>query len=58
MPARLPSRTVETLRRLRLDVPAVTDMDYAVNVDKKSPHEAARAWMEANTARVERWFAT
>ena len=31
-------------------------MDYAVNVEKKTPREAARIWMAANHAVVEDWF--
>jgi glycine betaine/proline transport system substrate-binding protein len=55
-PAKVPPRTVAVLRRISLGVPAVTAMDHAVNVDKKTPREAARAWMAANAAVVEGWF--
>lgn len=53
---RLPKRTLEVLAKIRIPVDDVTAMDYAVNVEKKSPAEAARAWMGANAATVEGWF--
>jgi hypothetical protein len=30
-------------------------MDWAVNVDKQTPREAARAWLRANAGRVAAW---
>ncbi|HSD61915.1 MAG TPA: glycine betaine ABC transporter substrate-binding protein, partial [Burkholderiales bacterium] len=53
---RLPQRTREVLARVRIPVDDVTAMDYAVNVEKKSPAEAAKAWMSANAATVDGWF--
>jgi glycine betaine/proline transport system substrate-binding protein len=53
---RLPKRTLEVLARIRIPVDDVTAMDYAVNVEKKSPAEAAKAWMSANATAVEGWF--
>ncbi len=53
---RLPKRTLEVLAKVRIPVDDVTAMDYAVNVEKKSPAEAAKAWMGANAATVEGWF--
>lgn len=53
----LPERTRKVLARITLGLDAVTEMDYALNVDKKTPREAAAAWMEKNSATVERWFA-
>lgn len=55
-PSKVPPRTLTVLRRISLGVPAVTAMDYAVNVEKKTPREAARIWMAANHAVVEDWF--
>ena len=55
-PSKVPPRTLTVLRRISLGVPAVTAMDYAVNVEKKTPREAARIWMAANHAVVEEWF--
>jgi glycine betaine/proline transport system substrate-binding protein len=54
---RAPARTVTVLRRLHLGLDAVAEMDYAVNVDKLEPREAARQWMERNRDAVSRWFA-
>lgn len=51
------ARTLAVLRRIELGLDAVAEMDHAVNVDKRTPHEAADAWMKANAARVDRWFA-
>ncbi len=54
--ARAPARTLETLRRLRLDLDAVAEMDYRVRVDGMTPTEAARSWMADNRERVEAWL--
>jgi glycine betaine/proline transport system substrate-binding protein len=53
---RAPARTVAVLRRLRLGLDAVAEMDYAVNVDQLEPRVAARQWMERNRDMVSRWF--
>ncbi|HEX9181160.1 MAG TPA: glycine betaine ABC transporter substrate-binding protein [Burkholderiales bacterium] len=53
---RLPKRTLEVLARIRIPVDDVTAMDYVVNVEKKSPADAAKAWMGANAAMVDGWF--
>ncbi|MDR5816794.1 glycine betaine ABC transporter substrate-binding protein [Caballeronia sp. LZ033] len=53
----LPERTVRVLSRIRLGIDGVTQMDWLVNVQKKTPLEAARAWMRANDALVSSWFA-
>ena len=42
---------------MHLGLDAVAYMDYLVNVEKKQPREAARAWMQQNTRFVEGWFA-
>jgi len=54
---RAPARTLQVLRRMHLGLDAVAHMDYLVNVEKKQPREAARAWMQQNTRFVEGWFA-
>lgn len=56
-PNKVPARTVETLRRIHLGLEAVAEMDYLVNVEKKTPMEAAKAWMDQNPALVESWMA-
>lgn len=53
---RLPKRTLEVLSKVRIPVDDVTAMDYAVNGEKKSPAEAAKAWMSTNAATVDTWF--
>jgi glycine betaine/proline transport system substrate-binding protein len=54
---RAPARTLEVLRRMHLGLDGVAHMDYLVNVEKKQPREAARAWMQQNARIVEGWFA-
>jgi glycine betaine/proline transport system substrate-binding protein len=51
----LPGRTREVLSRISLGLDGVTEMDWAVNVDKQTPREAARAWLRANAGRVAAW---
>ena len=53
---RAPPRTVQVLRRMRLGLDAVARMDYAVNMDREDPREAARRWMARNQSVVEEWF--
>jgi glycine betaine/proline transport system substrate-binding protein len=52
----LPERTRATLSRIVLGLDGVTDMDWAVNVDGRTPLDAARAWIRANAARVDGWI--
>jgi ABC-type proline/glycine betaine transport system substrate-binding protein len=52
----LPERTRQVLVRIALDLDAVTEMDWAVNVGGRTARDAARAWMQANHARVRTWF--
>jgi glycine betaine/proline transport system substrate-binding protein len=54
---RAPARTLQVLRRMHLGLDAVAHMDYLVNVEKQSPREAARTWMQQNPGIVEGWFA-
>lgn len=55
--AALPRATVRTLARIELGLDSVTQMDWFVNVDGRTPVEAARTWMRTNAVRVEAWFA-
>ena len=55
--ARAPKETVRVLGRIELDLDAVAEMDFMVRIDGLSPHDAATRWMDANTARVDAWFA-
>jgi hypothetical protein len=46
----------EILARMDLGLDGVTEMDWLVNVEKKTPREAARTWMKANDTRVAGWL--
>lgn len=52
---KLPPGVLERLSNIRLSIEAVTEMDRMVNVDKLSPRDAARRWMEGNADVVQRW---
>ena len=52
----LPESTRNVLRRIHLGLEAVTQMDYSVNVEGKTPREAAREWMQDNQAIVDAWY--
>ena len=52
----LPESTLNVLRRIHLGMDAVTQMDYNVNVDGKTPREAALDWMQRNRAVVDGWY--
>lgn len=52
----LPERTRLALSRIAPGLDGVTEMDWAVNVDKQTPRDAARAWIRANEARVAAWI--
>jgi glycine betaine/proline transport system substrate-binding protein len=54
--AALPQRTQKVLSRIELSLDGVTEMDRVVNVEKKTPREAARTWMKSNEGRVSEWF--
>ena len=54
---RMPDRTLRVLRRIRLGMDAVEEMDYDVNRAGKSPEQAARDWLQRNQERVDAWFA-
>ncbi|HIK16635.1 MAG TPA: glycine betaine ABC transporter substrate-binding protein [Leptolyngbyaceae cyanobacterium M33_DOE_097] len=49
-------QTVDILRRIQLDITAVTQMDYQVNVNGKTARTAAKEWIEANSKQVESWL--
>lgn len=53
---RMPARTVAVLRKVSLDLEAVAEMDHAVQIDGKSPREAALDWMSRNASRVDGWL--
>lgn len=52
----LPAKTRKALSRIHIGIDGVTEMDWAVNVKKKTPSEAARSWMEANESNVRNWL--
>jgi glycine betaine/proline transport system substrate-binding protein len=54
--ARAPERTLQVLRKMHLGSNVVAEMDYAVNVERLTPRDAARRWMARNPAMVEAWF--
>ncbi len=47
---------IAVFRRIHLGMDAVTQMDYSVNVDGKTPRAAALDWMQRNRAIVDAWF--
>ena len=55
--ARAPPRTLSALQRMHLGLDAVAEMDRMVNVEKMTPRDAARAWIQTNRDQVEAWFA-
>lgn len=52
---KLAPETLKVLTGIRVSVAAVTEMDRLVNVEGKSPRDAARIWMAANPDLVTRW---
>ncbi len=52
----LPESTLDVLGRIHLGMDAVTQMYYSVNVEGKSPREAALDWMQRNRAVVDGWY--
>lgn len=53
---RFSAELVNQLRRIRLSIEAVTEMDFFTNVDKLSAREAATRWMAQNPNVVQSWF--
>ena len=52
---KLPVRTIRLLSNMRLSIEAVTKMDHMVNVERLSPRDSARRWMEENADLVQSW---
>ena len=52
----IPPRTRSVLARMDLGLDGFTEMDWLVNVEKKTPREAGRTWMKANEIRVAGWL--
>jgi glycine betaine/proline transport system substrate-binding protein len=52
----LPAKTRTALSRIHIGIDGVTEMDWVVNVKKKTPREAARSWIEANEGEVRSWL--
>ena len=53
--AQLPDLTRRALSRIQLGLDGVTEMDWFVNDDKRTPQDAARTWMKANEHRLASW---
>jgi len=53
--AKLSDRALKHLSNIRLSVPAITEMDRLMNVEKLSPREAAERWIAANPEAVASW---
>ncbi len=52
----IPPATRAVLARIDLGLDGVTEMDWLVNVEKKTPREAARVWIKDNQSRVAGWL--
>jgi glycine betaine/proline transport system substrate-binding protein len=52
----LPAKTRIAISRIDIGIEGVTEMDWLVNVMKKTPEEAALSWMGTNQGRVEDWL--
>jgi ABC-type proline/glycine betaine transport system substrate-binding protein len=52
---RLPAATVAVLRRIRVTLDDITEMDLMINRQSMTPNEAARAWMNAHPDQVRNW---
>ena len=53
---RISPSTRAVLSRINLGLDGVTEVDWMVNVQKKSPKEAAQVWMEGNQQKVSTWL--
>ncbi len=56
LPDKVPPHTLATLRRIRLGLEAVNELDFMVVMEKRTPREAARLWMAQNAGTVQKWF--
>jgi glycine betaine/proline transport system substrate-binding protein len=52
----IPPATRAIVARIDIGLEGVTEMDWLVNVEKKTPREAARVWMAANEQRTAGWW--
>jgi glycine betaine/proline transport system substrate-binding protein len=52
----LPARTRTVLSRVHLGIPAVTELERQIVVEKKQARDVARNWMAANPQIVSDWF--
>nr|AYM53676.1 substrate-binding transporter protein [Cystobacter fuscus] len=53
--SKIEPEALRMLRRMHLGNVEVTYLDYLINVEKKSPAEAAARWFQENPEVVERW---
>lgn len=53
--SKLSDRALKHLSNIRLSVPAITEMDRLMNVEKLSPRAAAERWIAANPEVVASW---
>lgn len=53
---RLPASDLEKLRRVELDIATVNNLDYQVNVEQKTPQQAASEWIAADRDRFNSWL--
>ncbi|MET3663611.1 glycine betaine ABC transporter substrate-binding protein [Caulobacter sp. 1776] len=54
--AAIAPRTRQALERMTIGLEGVIEMDRLVSLDGRTPRQAARAWMSANSRRVETWL--
>jgi glycine betaine/proline transport system substrate-binding protein len=52
-----PASTIAVLRRIRLDIATVTQMDYQVNVEQKTPIAVAKEWIAQHPDQFKSWLA-
>jgi glycine betaine/proline transport system substrate-binding protein len=52
---RLPATTLAVLRRIRVNLQDITEMDLMINRQGMTPNEAARTWMNAHPDQVQAW---
>ena len=53
--SKLSERALKHLSNIRLSVPAITEMDRLMNIERLSPREAAERWIAANPDIVASW---
>jgi glycine betaine/proline transport system substrate-binding protein len=54
--AAIAPRARQVLERMAIGLEGVIEMDRLVSLDGRTPRQAARAWMSANSRRVETWL--